>query len=113
MLWLFKVCLLSASHVPVLRRLSRNAPLDPRVCRQRAERKAETQLASARAKGNLDISQQPPGSAENNAAHPSLKPHRAISTSANQSCFPGGDCAARGLGRSGAGLAQAPSAQEL
>lgn len=59
------------------------------------ERKAETQskgLASPRAKGNIDISQQPPVSGENNAAHLSLKPHWAISTSTNQPYFTGGDC---------------------
>lgn len=79
-----------------------------------AERKAETGLASPRAKGNLDISQQPPVSGENNVAHPSLKPHRAISASTNQPYFTGCDCVAQGLGRSGAGLAamQSPAAQE-
>lgn len=101
MVWLFKVRLLSASHVPVLCRLRRNALLDPEFAHggPTTERKAETGLASPRAKGNLDISREPPSVGEKNAAHPRLKPHRAISTSTNQPHFTGGDSIARGLGK--------------
>jgi len=91
---LFKVCLLSASHVPVLLRLRRKAQSDPQSFHAEGwpqkERLTPGQLLPEQ-RQTLAFLSSPALGGENNAAHPSLKRCRAVSITTNQPCSTGGD----------------------